>query len=346
MKEENRTKMKKENWVVKANKLIEAKGRLGIIEQKLFASLVSEIKPEDKDFKPYKLEVKEIAKLMNLSSKAVYDQIKTAARNLRKKEIMIENVDEKGKRSFLVTGLLSSARYKEGEGYLEVYIDPNLKPYLLNIVGEKTPFTKHMIENILKLDSSYSARIYELLKQYEKVRKREFEIDEIREMLGIAENEYKRFYDFERYVLKVAKTEINEKTDIWIDYEKIKRGRRVAKIVFEIEPKLSGEKEIKPIDYYTDEEIQDIRNKCGLNNSYFNKEQVLDLYMIAANVLKNLDNPNKNPYEYIRFYYNELSNKENIKNKFDYLKNLLENDYCNFANQITLREFLGRVNES
>jgi len=328
--------MREENWVVKANKLIEAKGRLGMVEQKLFASLISEIKAEDKDFKQYILEIKDIAEFMKLSSKAVYDQIKTAARNLRNKEIVIENVDEKGKKSFLVTSLLSSARYKEGEGYLEVYIDPNLKPYLLAINGKDTYFTKYMIKNILKLNSSYSIRIYELLKQYEKIGKREFETDKLKELLGIT-NEYKRFYDFERYVLKVAKVEINEKTDIWIDYEKIKEGRRIGKIKFIIEGKIDKEKALVDA-LYDKQEIEKIKRKCGLNGTNFNSKQIMELYEIAV---KKTESADVDPHEYIRLNYNNMIDKGTARNKFAWLKKALEEDYAKAIAQISIDYYIG-----
>ena len=51
--------MEKNNYVVKANQFIEAKGRLGTLEQKLLATLISEIQLDDKDFKEYKLNFKE-----------------------------------------------------------------------------------------------------------------------------------------------------------------------------------------------------------------------------------------------------------------------------------------------
>ncbi|WDV44422.1 replication initiation protein [Clostridiaceae bacterium M8S5] len=161
----------KELYKIKANKLIEAKGRLSVIEQKLLATVISEIKSSDKDFKEYNLNITEISEFLNLNSKAVYEQIKVASRNLRNKELIIETIDEKGGKSFLVTGLLSSAKYKEGKGCLTVRIYPDLKPYLLAISGKEPPFTKYRIKNILKLNSSYVIRLYEILKQCEKMKK-------------------------------------------------------------------------------------------------------------------------------------------------------------------------------
>ena len=51
-----------------------------------------------------------------------------------------------------------------------------------------------------------------------------FTIKELRKYLGIEEDEYKRFDNFEMRVLKATKEEINEYTDLIIDYEKIKKA--------------------------------------------------------------------------------------------------------------------------
>ncbi|MGO3168689.1 replication initiation protein [Senegalia sp. (in: firmicutes)] len=323
--------MKEENWVVKANKLIEAKGKLSMVEQKLFASLISEITTDDEDFKDYKLEIKEIAEFTKLNSKAVYGQIKLAARNLRKKEIFIEEVSEDGKRSFLTMGLLSSAKYEEGEGYIKVSIDPDLKPYLIAIGGKKTPFTQYMIRNILKLNSSYSIRIYELLKQCEKMRKREFEVEGLKELLRLEEKSYNRFDNFERRILNPAKKEINEKTDIWIDYKKIKKGRRIVKIIFEIQSKYKETEETKTIEaLYTDEEIEEIKINSGLRNAIFNKIQIMQLYEIAVEKSEPKD---MDPYKYINDNYIYTLQK-GPKNKFAYLKKALQEDYANVLIQL------------
>lgn len=330
-----------ENYVVKANKLIEAKGRLSVVEQKLFASLISEITPEDKDFKKYRLDIKDVSEFMNLSSNAVYDQIKTASRNLRNKEILIENIDEKGKKSFLATGLFSSAKYKEGEGYLEIRIDPDLKPYLLAINGKETPFTKYLIKNILKLNSSHAIRIYELLKQCEGMKKRKFEIDKLKELLGIA-NEYDRFYDFEKRVLSVAKKEINDKTDIFITYKKIKTGRRISHIEFEIETKYgyfdSVEEEHKENEKEGNFDYNSIKIKSGMENEKLSRKQIMEIYEIA---IKKTENSKKSPFEYIRYYYNDMLKKDNVDTKFGYLKNSLKKDYLNFTKQTTIDEVIG-----
>ncbi|MDA3780050.1 MAG: replication initiation protein [Bacteroidales bacterium] len=311
------------NQIVKANKLIEAKGRLSLLEQKLFASLVSEITPEDRDFKTYYLEIKHLAEFTGTKSKDIYEDLKQASRHLIKNEILIEKENDDGTKSFLVTGLFSSAQHKDGSGILEIQFDPNLKPYLLAINGKNTPFTKYMLKNILKLSSAYSIRIYELLKQYLKAHRRKFEMTELRAFLGV-EDKYKRFEAFERRILKVAKEEINEHTDIDIDYEKIKHGRRITHIEFSIRSTVVDE-EIKVLDrLYSDEEYQIIVDKMNLNDKKLNRKQVFKLYEIACSKTDHLENVDV--YDYVKMN-NEYVKRKSPDNYYAYLRKALENDY-------------------
>jgi hypothetical protein len=75
-------------------------------------------------------------------------------------------------------------------------------------------------------------RIYELLKQYEKIGNRTFDIQTLRNTLGILENEYIRFVDFRRRVLKVAQQELAEKTDISFEWEEEKKNQKCVAITF------------------------------------------------------------------------------------------------------------------
>lgn len=314
--------MNGDNWVVKSNIFIESKAKMTSLEQKIILALVSEITPEDEDFKDYEFSIRQFIELTDSNETVVYKRIHESAKRLMEKITTFK----RGK-STITTALLSSAETIEGEGKIILRFDKSLKPELLQL---KKLFTQYQLKNVLKLSGSYSIRIYELLKQYEKIRKREFKIENLKEILGINE-EYSRFYDFERYVLKPAREEINEKTDIFIDYEKIKEGRRIGKIVFEIYSKQPECEETKVIEaLYSDEEIEDIKIQSGLKNEKFNKKQIMELYEIAVQKTESKD---IEPYRYINENYIYTLQKA-PKNKFSYLKKALKEDYDNSLRSI------------
>lgn len=326
--------MNQENLVVKHNKLIEAKGQMEFtkLEQKLFLAVVSEISStEDKDLTVYPINIK---KFLGLSGHEKiggeqYKQVHDTAERLMEKIITIRNWEDTG---YLTTAFIASAETTEDGEFVEIEVSKKLKPYLIEL---ETVFTQYQLRNILKLNSGYSIRIYELLKQWLKARKKEFDIDELKEFLGISEK-YKRFDNFERRVLKVAKKEINKHTDIDIDYKKIKRGRKITHIAFSIRPSVRDtETEVLDV-LYDDEEFENIKNKMNLSDKKLNKKQVLKLYEIAGQKTNHINAVDV--YDYVKLNV-EYTNEKSPDNYYAYLKKALKDD---FSGAITILKVLGR----
>lgn len=277
--------MDENNYIVKANKFIEAKGRLGTLEQKLLGALISEIQPIDEDFKEYELNIQEVGEFIGLNNNAVYERLSEASFSLLDKKLKFEEVDSRGRKTFIAVSLIASAKHQEGSGVLTITIAPDLKPYLLAIKGKDTPFTKYMIRNILKLNSSYSIRLYEILKQWEKVRVKKFEVEDLKEMLGANADSYNLFSEFERRVLKPAKDEVNKHTDIFIIYRKIKTGRRISYIEFEIETRAGCFNEQAEIHKQYEEsgafDYEFVKINSGMGEEKFSREQIHEIYNLA-----------------------------------------------------------------
>lgn len=210
--------------VRKSNTLIEASYKLSVNEQRLILMLSSSVRQDDKEFCPYRISIKDFAKLLDLKNKNVYQDLEELVLALREKTITIfmEN-------SVLHTGWLSSIEYFTGEGMLELSFDPKLKPFLLEL---KDRFTSYKLKMIVQLKSSFSIRIYELLKQYEKIGFRVFDLADLREILGIKDEEYPFYGNFKARIILTAQKELAERTDIAFDFEEIKVGRSVGKIKF------------------------------------------------------------------------------------------------------------------
>ncbi|MBD8052022.1 replication initiation protein [Limnohabitans radicicola] len=221
--------------VRQSNELIEASYKIASIgEGRLMRMLIAQIKPDDEDFKTYRIGVADFARFFGITHNSIHEQIEKSARALREREIYIR----KGK-SWFSTGWLSSAKYTEGSGFIEVRFDKELKPYLL---GLKSYFTQYELEKVVNFKSGYAMRLFELLKKEQFKAdgkgyfKRSFEYDELRGFLGIDKKEYAFFKDFRVNVVQVAIREINANPDISIikvDYPKT--GRKVSHIVFHCE---------------------------------------------------------------------------------------------------------------
>lgn len=217
--------------VTKSNSLIEARYKLTLDEQRLILYLVSMLQPTDEDFKIYTLSVKDFLSLIDIKNQNIYSQFKVMAEHLMSKPLVI-----KKENSTLVMNWLSSAEYYSGQGKIELSFDPKLKPYLLKL---KANFTSYRLKNVIMLKSFYSIRIYELLKQYERLKERTFTLKDLREYLSIDSALYPMYSNFKQKVLSVAYRELKEKSDIYFEYQEIKHNRKVDKLKFIIHKKIN-----------------------------------------------------------------------------------------------------------
>lgn len=224
--------------VTQGNNLIEArhKNPLTAREQKIVLTMVSMIQPSDEDFKDYRISVKNFSEMLGLKGSVKYTQMKEIAENLMTKTIEIPK--ENG--GWILANWISSAEYKEGEGVIDLSFSPKLKPYMLQL---KNQFTSYRLSNILNLNSTYSIRLYELMKKWQHLSRWECSIEDLRGKFGIGEGVYPRYANLKARVLATAITEVNEKTDLYIDFNEIKKGRSVERIEFTI--RHTPEKEIK-----------------------------------------------------------------------------------------------------
>lgn len=224
--------------VTQSNNLIEARHKkpLTAREQKIVLAMVSMIQPSDEDFKDYRISVKNFSEMLGLKGSVKYTQMKGIAENLMTKTIEIPK--ENG--GWILANWISSAEYKEGEGVIDLSFSPKLKPYMLQL---KSQFTSYRLSNILNLNSTYSIRLYELMKKWQHLGQWGCSIEDLRGKLGVGEGIYPRYANLKARVLATAIEEVNEKTDLYIGFNEIKKGRSVERVEFTIQH--APEKEIK-----------------------------------------------------------------------------------------------------
>lgn len=296
----NDLESKQQVFIVKSNNLVEARYRLSLQESQVILWLLTQIRPDDEDFKSHKLNIVDFAELLNLNVNGQYTKMQKITENLMRR---IMKIKDSQKQELLQVAWLSSAHYKLNQGFVSLKFDPLLKPYLLQL---KSHFTKINIADTLKLKSVHAIRIFELLLQYQAVGCRKITIEELRAYCGIEKQEYKLLADFKRKVIERAKTEINAKTEYCIDYREIKESRKVVEIEWSIKKKnLEDEKlqaQIKTLENELntkDDLVVDLQN-YGLSKSLSlklveeNAESVIKNALLAVAIQISRDNV-KNP---------------------------------------------------
>lgn len=207
------------------NNLVEARYTLTLQEKRLILWLISRITPEEENFKKHELTVKEFMSLMDLKGNANYKELQKITYGLMKKILVIKKPDEQ---TLTQVNWINYAHYEEKLGKIQVAFSDAMKPFLLHL---KTKFTAIEVTDLMQFTSIHAIRIYELLKQYEHIGERVLSLEEIRRCCGI-EKKLKQYVEFERYVLLIAQREMQEKSDLYFEFEKIKESRKIVAIKF------------------------------------------------------------------------------------------------------------------
>lgn len=250
------------------NNLVEARYSLTLQEKRLILWLISKIQPNEEDFKKHELAVQEFMNLMELTGKANYKELQKITLGLMKKVLVIKRPEE---RTLTQVNWINYAHYEEGTGKIEVSFSDAMKPFLLHL---KDQFTAIEITDLMQFTSIHAIRVYELLKQYQDIGERTLTIEEIKKCCGV-ENKLKKYSDFEKRLILIAQREINEKSDIYFDFERIKPSRKIVAIKFIIRKnkayELRNNPDKQPKEQLRTPPIVDTLKEFGLSRKIINQ---------------------------------------------------------------------------
>ncbi len=217
----------------KSNKLIEARYRLSVWEQRLILTLLINISKQDEDFKRYRIRVADFASQWQLESdNSLYEKVHEAADSLVGRTLQISDDPTISK----TVSWLAYVEYVRGSGVVELEFHNALKPYLLQL---KKHYTEYQLGHVVNFKNQYTIRIYELLKmevfRYKSVGKfsKDFKYEDLRVLLAISKKEYLLFGDFKKRIIAPSVDEISTHTDLEITEVCYgKTGRKVTDITF------------------------------------------------------------------------------------------------------------------
>lgn len=243
--------------VDKSNKLIQkARYEMSLMELKTLTFLISKIRPTDKPGATYQFKISDYCNVRGIDDKTGKNRklLMESLQSIADKSFWLE--DEKG--DIVLCRWLTSPKILDGtkKGWIQIRFDSSIEKYLMELKAEGN-YTQYQLLYTLPMNSVYSVRLYELLKSihgreiyhmtnhFEEVKK-DIEIEELRIRVGSSEinkngqivsEKYPKFKEFKRNVLDVAIKEINNYTDLNVDYTKLTRGRKVEGIMFTIKYK-------------------------------------------------------------------------------------------------------------
>ena len=227
---------KRNELVVKSNRLIEASYRLSLIEQRIILLAIVYARKTGRglnalDFVP--VTAKDYAEQFCVDERNAYLQIKEAGITLYKRGFVLHDTDpESGKPRVINARWISAASYIDGAGTIQICFSPQIVPYITRLEAE---FTRYKLEKVAQMSSPYAIRLYELLMQWGSVGKREIKLEWLKKSLML-EKDYPRLFDFKKRVVDVAVAQINAQSDLTVSYTQRKTGRTVSHLIFTFAP--------------------------------------------------------------------------------------------------------------
>jgi len=214
--------------VVKANSLIEASYRLSIDEVRILALTIGTMDPKSNQ-QIFDFTVADfVREFPEISMDNAYKQIQAAIKRIYDRSVRTED-----KNRVTEFRWVSSRTYFKNEGRFRIAMTNEVMPYLTQLKGQ---FTQYQLRHISSFNSVHSIRIYELVTQYRSVGYREITVEDLKKWLQVEEN-YPRWDNFKNRVLTPSIAEINEKSDLSVEVEQIKRGRAIHALHFTIKLK-------------------------------------------------------------------------------------------------------------
>lgn len=216
------------NWLEKSNllnTLSDIERDMNLIEFRFFCLYLSKINARDINTRHVEISISEFENTFEIKFNTT-----NFCKQIRK--IMSRTVEITSNNHKEILTLYSRFRYKiDNPKVIEISCNDMMLPYLFEL---KSNYTSYMLKNIIKLNSVSKIRLYEILKQYQKIGNVKIGLDDLQKMMCV---KVSLFNDFKLKRLEPAIKDINEYTDIMVSYEKILSCRKVVALKFTITKK-------------------------------------------------------------------------------------------------------------
>ena len=251
--------------VTKDNSLIGASYSLGVVEQRLIFLAIIEAREQKTLIEAgglLRIYAQSYAKQFDVEKHTSYEAMKRAVEGLYEAGFAYSKLDERsGKIGHYKSRWVDKIGYIDDLGCVELVFASDVIPLITRLEAR---YTEYELKQVVGLQSEYAIRLYELIIQWRSVGKTNpISLTELREKLGLVD-EYKRIEAFKRRVLDLAVKQINEHTDITVEYEQHKQGRVITGFTFRFKVKKDKKKIVAEV--AGDDANNDMYTIDGLND--------------------------------------------------------------------------------
>lgn len=204
----------------------------------IFFFLLSQLRRDDAPDQEYTIFIKDIESLTGRQWN--YQQLREATADMGSRMFEVES-----DQTYQQLWMFQRVEYIKGKGCLQIQLSRPIRPYLFNL---KENFTSYQLHSALKLTSKYAKRIYQLVSQWrDKENTRVYTLDELKQMLHLKDPKgkepelFQNISQLKARVLDVAIRQVNEHSDLRINYHLLKKGRAYDSVQFTVAEQLPGQ---------------------------------------------------------------------------------------------------------
>jgi len=306
-----------------ANALTSSRFEFSACQLDILFMIMATLEKGDESGKAYPVRVQDIEAITG--RKWNYQQVRESTQNMGSQMFEIGHYEDP---VYTQLWLFRAVTFYKGKGYFEVKLADEARALLFDL---KDNFTVLQLKAALSCTSKYAKRLYTIACQWRIKGEKVFDIGEFKEMLslkdpkGIKKEQFTQISQFEERVLKIAKKQINEHTDIKFDYKLIKRGRSFTHLKIMVNQPAEIQMEIDFNEPVTLELIQkareekeriiEILKKLNLCGGALAQASALDVKVLreANKVTKEAEKNNKIETTKGRYFWGVLKMQGHVK---------------------------------
>lgn len=238
-----------------SNLITNSRYSMSAVEMNIIFLLIAQLKKDDPVDQVYHISVKELEETSG--STINYGRLKEYTFKLRNRGYEIEHKD-----GYLQVGICASVEYIRHKGLLEIEVARKLRPFLFDL---KDNFTTYSLRTALKIRSTYAKRLYQMFCMWRSTGRFFIKIEDLKYKLDLIdpvskEEKYPKYGMFKKKVLEVALSEINANTNLAVEMEERKTGRKITNLIFHIKER----GEVQELD---DQKYSEAGHESGLAKS-------------------------------------------------------------------------------
>ena len=159
---------------------------------------------------------------------------------------------KKTKKVHSVVPIIRELRWEDdSKNAIQIRFTSEVLPYFTQLAGGN--FTTYQLKHLFALDSvaSMSLYTYFITNEFKYNHQKTYEVplllENLKALIDINEAKYDRWVDFRRYVLDKIVAEINENTDLKLEYDTIKKGRPIVGVNFKLNRRSAETLDVDPV---------------------------------------------------------------------------------------------------